>query len=191
MSRREIVVNTLLGLLLVSVAALPFLLGIAVLKGADRLITSFWPQLADSRNAALLGFMTLAALTSAVAHSRKRRWRNAFLCFAALPMIPSIWFAYPHSSFGLNGDFWIASFFLILSIPPDSAPTRFRFFATASAISAVIAVNTGLLGSGLIPRIVSDSVLAGLFIWFVIEARRNSNGTTDQSPQTPLFPTNA
>jgi hypothetical protein len=191
MSRREIVVNALLGLLLISVAALPFLLAMAVFKGAGLVIASFWPQLAHSQNAVLLGFIAAGALASAIGHSRKLRWRNAFLAFAALPMILSIWFADAHSSFGFNGEYWIASFFLIFSIPLDSVPTRFHFFAAASAISAVVAVNTGVLGSGLIARIVSDCVLAGLFLWFVVDAPRNWNGTRDPGPQPPLSPTSA
>jgi hypothetical protein len=195
MSRRDIVVNTLLGLLLVSVFALPFFLGIAilpvVLKGAGLAIASFWPKLAHPQNAAILVLIALCALTPAVVHSRKRRWRNAFLSFAALPMILSIWFADAHSSFGLNGDYWIVILLVAFSSPPDSAPTRFHFFAAACAISAVVAVNTGLLGYGLIARIVSDCVFAGLFIWFVVDARRNWNGTKDPGPQAPLSPTSA
>jgi hypothetical protein len=191
MSRRDIVVNTLLGVLLVSVAALPFLLAMVVIKGAGLVITSFWPQLAHPQNAALLGIMAFAVLTPAVVHSRKRRWRNAFLSFAALLMILSIWFADPRSSFAFKGEYWIASFFLIFSIPRDSTPTRFHFFAAASAISAVIAVNTGLLGSGLIVRIISDCVFAGFFIWFAMYARELSSGPKNPGPQAPLSPTSA
>jgi hypothetical protein len=193
MSRREIVVNTLIGLLLISVPALLFMLGFAALKGAGLVITSFWPQLAHSQDAVLLGFFALSVLASAVAHSRKRHWRSAFLSFAALPMILSVWFGDPHSSFGLGGDFWIGMLLVpaVFSIPPDSAPTRFHFLAAASAIFAVIAVNTGLLGSGLIARIVSDCVFAGVFIWCANEFRRNWNGTKDPDAGAPLSPTNA
>lgn len=70
-------------------------------------------------------------------------------------------------------------------MPLDSAPTRFQFFAATSVISAVIAVNTGLLGSGLMARIVSTCIFAGFSLWVVIEARRDSNGTEDRG----LFPT--
>jgi disulfide bond formation protein DsbB len=191
MSRRDMVVNTLLGLLLISALGLPLLLGFAVLKGASLVITSFWPQLAHHQDALLLGFMALGALTAAIQQSRKRRWRSALLSFAALPMILSICFAGAHSSFGLNGAFWIAGFFPVFFLPPDSAPTRFQFFAAAAAISAVVAVNTGLLGSGLIARIVSDCVLAGLFIWSAMWARELSSGPKDPGPQAPLSPTNA
>jgi hypothetical protein len=185
MSRREIVVNTLLGLLLISIPALLFLLGIAVLRGADQVVTSVWPQLAHSQDAVLLGFMALGALTVAIRHSRKRRWHNAFLSFAALPMFLSIWFAGAHSSFGLNGDWLIASLLFAFFVPPDSAPTRFQFFVAASAISAVVAVNTGLLGSGFLARIVADCALAGYLAWFVWNARKT------EDPQAPLSPTNA
>ena len=191
MSRREIVVNTLLGLLLISVPAVLFLLGIAALKGAGLVITHFWPQLAHSKDKAFLGFLALCLLPAAIRYSRKRLWRNAFLCFAALPMILSIWFGGAQSSLGLNGNFWVAGILLVSFIPPDSSPTRFQFFAVASAISAVIAVNTGLLGSGLTARIVSDCVFAGFFIWFAIDARERLSGPKNPGPQGPLFPTNA
>jgi hypothetical protein len=187
MSRREIVVNTLLGLLLISVPALLFLLGIAALKGAGLVITHFWPQLAHSQDKAFLGFFALCLLPAAIRYSRKRLWRNAFLCFAALPMILSIWFGGAQSSLGLNGNFWVAGILLVSFIPPDSSPPRFQFFAVASAISAVVAVNTGLLGSGIMARIVSACLLAGLSLWIVIEARRDSNSTEDRG----LSPTSA
>jgi hypothetical protein len=187
MSRREIVVNTLLGLLLISALGLPFLLAFAALKGADLVITSFWPQLAHSQDAVFLGFMALGVLASAIMHSRKRHWRSGFLSFAALPMILSIWFAGAHSSFGLNGVYQFVIILAALFMPLDSAPTRFQFFAAASAISAVIAVNTGLLGSGVMARIVSFCLLSGFFLWFVIEARRNSSSTENRG----LFPTSA
>jgi hypothetical protein len=185
MSRHDIIVNTLLGLLLVAAPALLFFLAFAVLKGAGLVIASFWPQVAHSQDVALLGFMALGALASAIRHSRKRRWHNAFLSFAALPMFLSIWFAGAHSSFGLNGDWLIAGLLFAFFIPPDSAPTRFQFFVAASAISAVVAVNTGLLGSGFLARIVADCALAGYLAWFVWNARKT------EDPQAPLSPTNA
>jgi hypothetical protein len=191
MSRREIVVNTLLGLLLISVPALLFMLGIATLRGAGLVITHFWPQLAHSQNKALLGFFALSELMSAAAHSRKRRWRNAFLSFAALPLFLSVWFAGAHSSLGLNGDWWIAGLAFAFFIPPDSIPTRFQFFAAASTISAVVAVNTGMLGSGLTARIVSDCVIAGFFMWSVTYARELLSGLENAGPQAPLSPTSA
>jgi hypothetical protein len=191
MSRRDMVVNTLLGLLLISALGLPLLLGFAVLKGASLVITSFWPQLAHHQDAIFVGFMALCVLASAIRHSRRQHWRSAFLSFAALPMILSIWFAGPHSSFGFNGEYWFAIVFVTFFIPPDSDPTRFQFFAAASAISAVMAVNTGLLGSALMARMVSDCLLAGFFIWFAMWARELSSGPKDPGPQAPLSPTNA
>jgi hypothetical protein len=191
MSRREIVVNTLLGLLLISVWALPFLLAFAVIKGAGLLITHFWPQLAHSQDAVFLGFMASGVLACAIRRSHERRWRSAFLSFAAFSMILSFWFADPRSLFSFNGENWIAIIFVTFFILPDSAPTRFHFFAAASAITAVIAVNTGLLGSGLIARIVSDCVFAGLFIWWLTYARELLNGPENADPQAPLSPTSA
>jgi len=186
MSRREIVVNTLLGLLLILIWTLPFLLAIAVLKGACLVITRFWPHLAHFQNAEYLG-ITLAVLISAVRHSRKRHWRIAFLSFAAFPMILSVWFAGAHSSLGFYGNYQFVIVLAALFMPLDSVPTRLQFFAAASAICAVVAVNTGLLGSGLMARIVSACLLAGFSLWIVIEARRDSNSTEDRG----LFPTSA
>jgi len=87
MSRRDMVVNTLLGLLLVSALPVFFLVGLGVLKGASLVIASFWPQLAHPQDALLLGFMALGALTAAIQQSRKRRWRSAFLSFAAFDSV--------------------------------------------------------------------------------------------------------
>jgi hypothetical protein len=195
MGRRDILVNTLLGFFLVFVFALLFLLAVAalgvVLKNAGLLIARFWPQLAHSQEAVFLGLIALAELKSAIGHLRKRHWRNAFLSFAAVPMILSIWLAAAHSSFGLDGSYWIAILFLIFSIPVESVATRFHFFAAASGICAVIATNTGLLGSGLLARIVSDCVLAGVFLWFASAIRHNRYDPKNPGPQTPPSPVGA
>jgi hypothetical protein len=195
MGRRDILVNTLLGLLLVFVFALPFFLALVVLsfvlEAAGLLIARFWPQWAHSQEAVFLGLIALAELTSAIGHWRKRQWRNAFLSFAAVPMILSIWLAAAHSSLGLNGPYWIAILFLIFSIPLESVATRVNFFVAASGICAVIAVNTGMLGSGLIARIVSDCVLAGVFLWFANAVRHNRYGLKNPGPQTPPSPAGA
>ncbi|MGA9979952.1 MAG: hypothetical protein WBQ08_15125, partial [Candidatus Sulfotelmatobacter sp.] len=136
MSRRDIVINTLLGLLLISALGLPLLLGFAVLKGVSLVIATFWPQLAHSQDGVFLVFLAFGVLASAIAHSRKQHWRSAFLCFAALPMILSVWFAGPHAPLGFYGSYETVIVLAVLFMPLDSAPTRFQFFAATSVISA-------------------------------------------------------
>jgi hypothetical protein len=59
----------------------------------------------------------------------------------------------------------------------------------ASTVGAVIAINTGLLGSGSLARIIADCVLAGLVVWFVIDLRQSRNGLQTPGPQDRVSPT--
>jgi hypothetical protein len=172
MSRRDIVVNTLLGLFLIAVFLLPFLLTGYVLQALNLTIQHFFPGTVSPR-ILLVGFLLLCSLVSGVTNARKKQWRSVFLSFAMIPVVASMCLGDPHSPFGLQANFWIFGLLPILFfVPGGSGPNRSQFFLAASAICAAIAINTGLLGSGPLSRIVAACVLDGALLWFLIGVRR-------------------
>jgi hypothetical protein len=193
MSGREIIVNTLVGMFLVSVFCLPFffaaVVGEYVFHALDLVVQTFIPGLADSPDLFLAIFLVWS-LFSGTWYLWKRRWMNAFLSFAIIPIILSIWLTSVHSGLGPGG-FGVFTLFPILAIPNNSAPARFQIFSTAFIVSAVVAINTGLLGSGSLARIAANCILGCVFMWFANEVRKNWNTTKNPGTQAPFAPTRA
>jgi hypothetical protein len=194
MSRREIAINTLLGSVLILIFACSFAAAFAAIVFASRAINiavkHFLPGMAHSGNVAFYGFFGILLLISGIGDLRKRRWRNAFLSFAAVALILSIVFASPDSMFGLSGSLAIFAILPVLGIPADSSPTRPQFLGGASIVFFVVALNAGLLGSGTLARIVADCVLVGAFLWFAIDVRRRWS-VINAEPQASHSPTHA
>jgi hypothetical protein len=195
MSRaHDTAVDSLLGCILVAVFLLPFLLYVVVagyvLHALNLGVQYFFPGMANPV-LMIVGFFFVLSLVSAVRHAWKRRWQSAFLSFAMLAVIASMLLADTHSPLGLRAPFWMFGLFPMFAIPEGSGPTRSQFFLAASTICAVIAINTGLLGWGPVARIMTDCILAGLVIWFVIDVRQRSSGTKNPGPKAPLSPTHA
>jgi hypothetical protein len=191
MSRRDVVVNTLLGLFLVAVFLLPFLLFVVVaeyvLHALNQTIQHFFPGTDDPR-ILIVGVILLSSLVSGVMHARKKQWRNVFLSFAMIPVVASMWFADPHSPFGLQANFWLLGLFPMFAIQEGSDLTRSHFFLAASVICAAIAFNAGLLESGPLSRIVAACVLDGALLWYIITLRRGGSslkGTGDTVSSSP------
>jgi hypothetical protein len=190
MRGREAIVNTLLGIFLISVLFLPFLLGIVVLKYAvpviDRELWILFPTAAHPAYIAFIALLSLLALISGVTNLRKRRWRDAFLCLAILPMIASIRFAGPHSMFGIDGSIWVWPWLIVTAA--QSGLNRSQFFLAGAVIGAVVAINAGLLGAGTLCRVASYGVLLvslGLAAWSI---RSGMTNRVDSNPQS-LLPT--
>jgi hypothetical protein len=193
MSRREIVVNTLLGGFLLMAAALMFsafvAVGWLVILVLKRVAEYVSPGVALPRDLLLFAGFGTVSLIGGVRSLRHRQWSGAFLSFAAIPAMLSIWFSTIPSVLGRE-TFGIFCLYPILALPSDLIPTRSQFLAGAAEVCAVVAVNTGLLGSGSIARMVATCALVGVFLWFVSNVRNNWEAK-NPGPQTPLFPTRA
>jgi hypothetical protein len=192
---RDTAVNVLLACVLVAAFLLPFLLYLVaadyILWGLDQGVKHFLPKFAHPE-VIFVGVLLLASLVQAVRHMWKRRRLRAFLWFAILPAIGSAVLADVHAPFSLHGPLWLFGLFPIYFIPETAEPTRTQFFLASAAISAVVAINAGMLGSGYRARIVAFCIVAGLFIRFVILVRRTSGGDpTRLDLPTPLSPTKA
>lgn len=189
---RDTTVNVLLGVLLVSVFLLPFFLYVLVaeyvLHALSLGVQHFFRGTVNPKIVVLAVFL-LISLASSIQHVWKRRWRNAFLSFVILPMIASAWLADVHSPLGFQAPLWLVMLFPIFAISEESAPTRPHFVLAASAACAMIAINTGLLGSGILARVIADCTLTGLVIWFVFDVRQRWNSPNNPAPRTPLSPT--
>ena len=189
MSRRETASNLLLGAILLAAFALLCLVlfGAVLLPvyAAELAIKHFLPGLGRHWDLEFYGLLCLAALGSGIVDFWKRRWTNAFLSLATIPMMLSIPFATVRSAVRSDGPFaaWPALLIFVVQHVPLS---RLEFFASALTISGCIAVNTGLLGMGTAAHYVAYCILFAVFAWFVIRIRHERFVRTDANS---LFPT--
>jgi len=189
MSRRDIVVNTLLGLLLLTAALLLFLVFLAVFglafwalgQLAERLV----PGMVLPYSLALLVIYGIWSLIYGAGHLRREHWRNAFLCLAMIPVIVSIWLANPHSPFGRDGFLPIWLVLMVLFTPGRSLVPRSEFFLNALIASAVVVVNSGLVGSNLVVHALSNCTLLAAVVSMVIQVRRSQAGSENQHSASP------
>jgi len=167
------VVDTLLGIVLLSAAAFPFVIALLGFYLVDQSIRHFWPEAVHHQQATWMLFLSSCSLIGCVSYLRKRMWALAFLSIAAIPMILSAFLPTAQRPLRFE-DILILCLIPVVSVPFDSASRRLHFLAGASIIGVVIAVNTGVVGSGSFARIVSDCILAAGLIWFVIDMRQIS-----------------
>jgi hypothetical protein len=63
---------------------------------------------------------------------------------------------------------------------------RFYFFLASAVAAASVAVNSGMLGNGVVAHTVANCVLGGITVWFIDIVRKNrgdkSARSTDPSP---------
>jgi hypothetical protein len=177
MNRREIAVNVLLGFLLLLIFAFLFAAGIGAigfsLTAMHLAAKHFFPELTRSSDVGFYAFLGLAALISGIAHLRNGLCRNAFLSVSAFAMTLFLCSAGANAAFAPDGTFGMFAFVAILSgIPTDRSLSRSRFLSTSSMIAVLIAVSSGLLGSGPLARIVGDVALVAVFIRFLFDLRQ-------------------
>jgi hypothetical protein len=140
MSRRETIVNTLLGTFLLIAALLIFLLLVAaawlalsVIKlFADR----FLPGVTLPTYVILSATYAALSLAYGVGHLRRKLWRNAFLCFSVVPVIALATLAHLLSPFGLNSFVSLWMVCIVLFTPEKSPVPRSEFFLSALVVSA-------------------------------------------------------
>jgi hypothetical protein len=197
MSRRDTIVNTLIGLFLVSVFCLPFVLALAVgnlvFKTAIPYVVRFWPGLAHHSDVVLLALISVVTLTSARGHLRQKHWLEAFLTFAAVAAIPSVWLASLHSLAGQRkfGDVPLQVFLIFAILPVAPRLSRFEFFLGSAIVALFVAVNAGLLGSGSLSQLVATCVSLAVLILMALRVRQIWNGGEAPSSKVPLSPTRA
>jgi hypothetical protein len=92
-----------------------------------------------------------------------------------MPVIASIWFASAHSPLPFDGFSPAWPWFLIVLIANRSRLERYEFALGGFIVSATVAVNFGLFGSGSMSRFVANSILLAVSSLFVVQTRRGWN----------------
>jgi len=173
MSRRDIVVDILLGTLLLSV----FFSGLALI-GLAALFASIgltWiarrvlPGVALPVGSSLFGIWILISGWRAIREAQKRRWRNAFLFLISAPLIGMAWFTPIRSSLGDSGHpvLWLFPVIIVVAIADDAHMGWLRFYLATSVAVAAVLVNSGLLGNGSLSHRVANCVLAVAVAWWI------------------------
>ena len=161
MSWREMVVNTLLGLLLVFIFAAPFIVGIVVFdytsNAVNLAVKHYMPSFAHHSDVAFYSLACLSSLISGIGQLRKRLWSSAFLCLALIPMIVSFLAYGAGSVFG--DDKLLVIIWIVILLTSRLRPTRLEFMGSAFVIGASFAINTQLLGSGIVARVAMYCVI--------------------------------
>jgi hypothetical protein len=188
MSARETAVDVLIGsallAILVTLFAIVFgAIGLAI-YGLELGVRHFFPGLARAWEVEFSVFVILSSLISGIGQLRKRRLASAFLSFAIIPMIASVWFADPHfrRNDALFTSIWIV---VVLTASNDALLTRLEFALTGFVVSATVAVNTGLLGAGTLAGFATNSVFVAVIALIVIYFRREPWKRTGPQPTPP------
>jgi hypothetical protein len=181
MIRREVVINTLLGTLLVLIFA--FLVAatfglIASAAYAIRLaVGHFLPGMVRPWDAVFYGFVSLAILIGCAKQIGNRLWTNAFLSFIAALTIALPWLLNSNPRTGLGDSLrFQVTWFVFLLLPQMTRISRGEFVACASVLAAAFALNVGLLGSGTLSTVAEISLSVAVIRWILIRARDGRYG---------------
>ena len=192
MSRSDIVVNTLLGILLLLVffvcftaISLVFVFGFI---GLDWFAHRMFPGWALPAGASVFAAWILWSAWCAIRDLREKHWRNAFLFFVSAPLVGLAWFTPFRSSLRAKGNalvFWFPVI-AIVAIASDKTLGWLKFSLAAVLAAAVVLASSGLLGDGILAHAVANcAVVVAIAWWFA--AFRISQKT--QSLDEPLsFP---
>jgi len=186
-SRRDVVVNTLIGFFLLAIAFLVLLAYVAALWitiwTIKVLAKRFFPGVIVPFPVAMFIVLGITSLAAGVGHLRSRRWRNAFVSLALIPVGTSIWFADPRSPYGPDGFAYLWLTLLALFPVEKFLLPRSEFFLSASILMIVMAVNSGILGFGAFTHYLSVCTVLTAVVFFVIKARRRQAAVDhDTSP---------
>ena len=184
MSRRDIVVNALLGtfLLLVFFACLAAI-GLVVLFGfigLEWIVRLVVPGRTLPRGFSIIGIWTLLSLWNGIRHVREKRWRNAFLCFACPPLVGLGLFTPVHTGQALF--FWVPVM-VVFIIANDATLGRLKFFLAAAMAGGAVLLNSDLLGNGALSQTIANCLLAMVAVWWIAVIRHNWR---TEAPNQPL-----
>jgi hypothetical protein len=189
--RRDLLINTLLGVFLLAAASFVFILIVAVawlvLSALSSVADLVLPGVVLPKYLPLFAIYGTCSVVSGVGHLHRRLWRNAFLCLAVVPLLSLIWLADPHSPFGSDNFLWLWMVLMSLFTPEKTSIPRNEFFIAASIAGAAVVVMSGLGGSGEFMRIVLWSTQLTALVLLAIKIRRNQArlNTQDTASSVP------
>jgi hypothetical protein len=179
---RETAGNVLIGAVLLLILGGGFVVcaeafGFA-LYAADLALRHYLPAVAHGWNIEFFGFISLVILIGCARQVRKCLWTNAFLSFAAVATIVLPWFlnANPRPGFGVSGLRFQEVWFIFLILPQATRASRAEFIGCASIIAAAFAINSGLLGAGLLDTLIEISLCVWIAGWILVKSRDGGYG---------------
>jgi hypothetical protein len=193
MSRREIVVNALLGSLLLLVLFVYFT-AIAVIfmsgfLGFDWVIRRLLAGITLPADFSFFVILALITVWYSIGHARKGRWRNVFLDFVSIPLMGFAWFTlFPSIGGHGNAGLYVLPFFsmfpvfIVFDISGDTNLGRLRFFLATAVAAASVSVNSGLLGDGVLARTVANSLSVAAAAWMIGGIRKGWKKTPPDQP---------
>ncbi len=98
------------------------------------------------------------------------------------------WFTPIQSSIGSNGHDWFFCIpvVMVITVADDATSAVSRFFLAAAIAGAVVLVNCGLLGNGVLSHTVANCVFAVTVAWWIITIRyKYKTDTSDQALALP------
>jgi hypothetical protein len=164
MSRRDSVINALLGTFLLVVffaryAAIGLVLVFA-LVGLDTVFHGVF-RAGIPFDLTLGVFWTLLFAWRGIGQARKHLWKNAFLFLTAAPVIGFGWMlARSVDDHGVGLLYCFLPMIMVAGIAHDTNMGRLKFLLAAAVVGAVVSVNSGLLGYSALSRSVARGVLA-------------------------------
>jgi hypothetical protein len=190
MRRRDTIVDTLLGILLVliffarcSAIALVVWFGLMGLESIIRLAFPNWTLPVEFL---IFGAWTLIAVRSGIGHARQGSWRNAFLTFLLAPLMGFAWFTRVESSIGAHSVFLLAPVLMVITIGDNEGLGRLKFLLVAAVAGAALSANCGLLGNGTLLHTVANCVLAvSILLWIATIRNKYKTDTSAQSFSLP------
>jgi hypothetical protein len=177
-SRREIIINTLLGLLLVAAFAAPFVLLCVVFHfvslAVGPTLTRWASSLGLPHDFEYVALIVFLSISAGIGHVRKHYWPNAILCLLIISAVASSWLA----GFGASNDLKILYWptLALIVIGNDHKLVLWEVCLGTFLIVSALVRSIGLLGSGSLAQAFEffTVVIAGL--WLVIFVRRQSYG---------------
>jgi hypothetical protein len=179
---RETAQNVLIGSMLLLILGGGFAVcteafGLA-LYSADLAVKHYFPAVAHPSNIEFFGFISLVMLIGCARQMRKRLWTNAFLSLVAVVTIVLPWLlnANPHPALGSAALRFPLVWLLALILPQTTRTSRGEFIGCASILAVAFAINSGLLGSGLLEIVIEISLCVGIARWVMVRWLAGSFG---------------
>jgi hypothetical protein len=166
MSRREIVVNTLCGVVLLTIFTA--IVGAILLPAFYLLgILSAWlDHLGVPRDIVLDGIMILLVLAVGIQHLRMKFWSNAVLTFALVPLVVLEEFTGVQDT-GLGRGFIFV--FLIIFFLPTGCPLRRREYVVGAVmVLSATALIVGVFGHAAVGRTIAYCICFAAAAWYVV-----------------------
>ena len=173
MRLREVAADIVIGLLLVSIFVVPIVAIGAVGGLLLKVLAHYVSRLGIADDLAFLAAICLISIAGVIRYLRKRLWLNAFISLAVIAVPAANWYRSGHWLDSPVAPTWA---FLLLMIPADRSLRRWEYMLAGTVVAAGIVLNLGLLGNGMMARVVAGCAYFGIVSWIVVQWRSGEFG---------------